>query len=78
MNYAAESKEATGFIGNISNLHRDSLSTLQLITNINNIYKNFIKLDHLQDNDIVELKHSQHRGGVVNSTVGHHPDSLAS
>ena len=73
-----QSKEATGFIGNNSNLHRDSLSTLQLITNYNNRYKHVIKLDHLQDNDVVELEHGQHGGGVVSSTVGHHPDSLSS
>ena len=36
--------------------------------NITNILKN-ISLDHLQDNDNVELDHGQHDGGVVGSTV---------
>jgi hypothetical protein len=40
--------------------------------NITSILKN-IKLDHLQDNDNVELDHEQHEGGVVRSTVDSHP-----
>ena len=40
--------------------------------NITNILKN-ISLDHLQDNDNVELDHGQHDGGVVGSTVEGYP-----
>ena len=39
---------------------------------ITNIVKN-IQLDHLKDNDNVELDHEQHEGGVVRSTVDSHP-----
>ena len=68
MNYVTEIKEATEFI---SFLHRDSLTTLKLITNYNNKYNNFIKLDHQLVSDVVELEHGQHGSGIIISTVGH-------
>ena len=70
--------EATGFIGNISRLHRDSFSTLQIIIKYNNRTKNLFILYHLQDNDVVQLDHEQHGGGVVNSRVDDHLESLSS
>jgi hypothetical protein len=67
------SKRSTGFIGNISNdtdIHYQPYNKSKI--NITNILKN-ISLDHLQDNDNVELDHRQHGGGVVRSTAEGYP-----